>query len=65
MTTKTSVKVKLIGGDGNAFAVLGKVIRALRAAGVSEGEIKQFTDEAKSGDYNHLLATVMEWVEVD
>ena len=30
---KTNVKVKLVGEDGNAFAILGKVIKALKRAG--------------------------------
>jgi hypothetical protein len=37
---------------------------ALRSGGASPDEIERFIDEATSGDYNHLLATVMEWVEV-
>lgn len=58
------VSVKLIGEDGNAFAILGSVIREMRRAGVSDDEIKKFTDEATSGDYNDLLVTVMRWVQV-
>lgn len=50
--------------DGNAFAILGTVRRALRRAGVSQEEIKEFSDEATSGDYDHLLQTAMAWVEV-
>lgn len=50
--------------DGNAFAILGVVTRALRRAKVVEEERKKFMDEAMSGDYNHLLQTVMKWVNV-
>jgi len=64
MSRYSNVTVKLVGEDGNAFAILGRVQRALRKAGVPDDEIKQFLAEAKSGDYNHLLATVMDWVEV-
>lgn len=59
------ITVSLIGGDGNAFAVLGKVQRALRSAGVPSEEVEAFANEATSGDYDHLLATVMSWVEVE
>jgi len=59
-----NIKVELIGQDGNAFFILGKVSKALRAGGVSPEEVKTFMDTATSGDYNHLLATVMEWVEI-
>ena len=58
------VEVQLTGTDGNAFAVLGHVQKAMRRAGVPAEEISQFVGEATSGDYNHLLATCMAWVEV-
>lgn len=57
------VKVELSGQDGNAFLVLGRVRRALHNAGY-EREAEQFIQEATSGDYEHLLATCMEWVDV-
>ena len=56
--------VQLTGEDGNAFAILGRVQKALRRAGASEEYCKQFMVEATSGDYDHLLATVMQYVEV-
>jgi hypothetical protein len=59
-----NVTVELIGRDGNAFAILGTVIRELKRAGVSREEIDAFQAKATSGDYNNLLATVMETVEV-
>jgi hypothetical protein len=58
------VTVELTGTDGNAYAVLGRVRRALRDAGVSESEVEKFTSEATSGDYDYLLMTCMEWVDV-
>ncbi len=59
-----NVHVRLVGTDGNAFAVLGAVSRALRRAGVAKEERDAFFAEATSGDYDHLLATVRRWVEV-
>jgi len=59
-----NVKVQLTGGDGNAFAVLGKVRKALKRAGVDRAQIDEFTAEATACDYNHLLATCMRWVDV-
>ena len=61
---KYSVSVPLIGQDGNAFAILGSVQRALRKAGASKDEINQYLKDAMSGDYDNLLSTTMEWVEV-
>ena len=58
------IQVQLIGQDGNALAVLGCVRRALRKAGVSKEEINQYLKEATSGDYDNLLRTTMDWVEV-
>jgi len=57
--------VALVGEDGNAFALLGRVQWALRREGATPEEIKQFFDEATSGDYDHLLQTVMLWVTVE
>jgi len=59
------IHVKLVGEDGNAFSILGRVQGAMRRAKVPKDEIKAFQKEATSGDYDHLLATVMKWVDVD
>lgn len=59
-----NVKVKLVGNNGNAFAVLGACRKAAKAKNVSEDEIKAFMDEAMSGDYDHLLQTCMKWFDV-
>ena len=56
------VTVQLTGEDGNAFSIIGRVTGALRAEGVSQEIISQFTAEAMSGDYDHLLQTCMKWV---
>jgi len=59
------VTVKLVGEDGNAFAILGRVRAALKEAGCTPKEVQEFTDEATNGDYSHLLQTVCRWVSVD
>ena len=58
------VKVKLTGTDGNAFAVLGTVIRALKRAGLGKAA-EEFREEATTGDYDHLLQTVAKYVDVE
>lgn len=66
------IEVELIGQDGNAFVVLGLVQRALRRGLRQQGltlaavdaEVRLFSEEACAGDYDHLLRTCMEWVEV-
>lgn len=57
-------KVKLIGEDGNAFAILGRVFKAAQAVGWTKEEWDAFKKEATSGDYDHLLRTVMKYCEV-
>jgi hypothetical protein len=56
------IKVKLVGEDGNAFAILGRVHAALRRAGISKEERDAFNEKATAGDYNNLLRVVMETV---
>jgi hypothetical protein len=58
------VVVRLLGTDGNAFNLLGRVQRAMADAGVTADEIRAFTREATAGDYDHLLRTCCAWVEV-
>ena len=60
----TNVKVKLVGEDGNAFAILGKVKKALERAGHKD-LVAPFMEEATAGDYDHLLQTAMKYVEVE
>ena len=61
--SKTGIKVQLVGQDGNAFAILGRVSRALRQNGHKD-LVEQYQKEATSGDYNHLLAVTGEYVTV-
>ncbi len=64
MLTVTGIELQLTGTDGNAFAILGQARAAMRKAGIDRAQIDAFMDEAQSGDYDHLLATCMEWFEV-
>jgi hypothetical protein len=60
-----NLTVKLVGEDGNAFAILGRCRRAMRGAGIDEDEIDAFLAEATTGDYDHLLATAVRWLRVE
>lgn len=64
MVKYPEIEVELIGRDGNAFAILGAVQKELKRAKVPQEEITNFLDEATSGDYDHLLQTVISWVMV-
>ena len=63
-TRYPNIEVELLGHDGNAFAILGKVRKELKKNKVIDSEIQEFNSQATSGDYNNLLATVMDWVTV-
>jgi|TARA_B100001250_G_C19750878_1_gene767688 hypothetical protein len=64
-TTKyPDVEVQLVGEDGNAFAIMARVQRALRQHGVSKEEINEYLNESQSGDYDNLLYTATKWVTV-
>lgn len=57
------VKLNLVDVDGNAFSVMGKFSQAAKRQGFSQAEIDEVLDEAMSGDYNHLLATIQKHCE--
>jgi len=57
--------VELLGSDGNAMMVIAKCRRALKASGYTKEQIEEFSKEAMSGDYDHVLQTAMEWCEVE
>ena len=61
---KYDITVELIGHDGNAFAIMGRVRSALKKAGATEEELTQYSNESMSGDYDNLLQVAMQWVEV-
>lgn len=59
------VVVELSGLDGNAGSIMGRVSRALADAGAGRDDIATFRAQCMSGDYDNLLRTVMQWVEVE
>lgn len=61
---KYNIPVQLLGEDGNAMVLISKVRRALVKASVREAEVNKFVTEAMSGDYNKVIQTCMEWVDV-
>lgn len=59
-----NVRVKLAGEDGNVFAIIGRVCRALRQGGANDVDVKAFTDEIQAaGSYDDALVVVMRWVD--
>jgi hypothetical protein len=70
MTTSTTPKfpdarVRLSGEDGNVFAIIGRVRRALIRVGATDEDLKSFMSEVMNAkSYDEALQTVMRWVHV-
>lgn len=62
---KVKPVVKLIGHDGNAFAILGTVKQALARAGADKEYIDSYLNKAMSGDYDNLLMVTTDFCEVE
>ena len=56
--------VKIIGQDGNAFAIIGACQRAARRARWDKAKIDKIIEEMTSGDYNKVLCTAMKYFNV-
>ncbi len=56
-------RIKLVGEDGNIFAIIGRCSQALKKAGLCEEAKEMATRVMQSGSYDAALATVLEYVE--
>lgn len=63
MEKTEKVQFDIANSDGNAFALIGGWRRAARNQGWSEDDIEAVLAEAKSGDYDHLVQTIMGYSE--
>ena len=57
------ITLELVGLDGNAFSLMGAFRKQARKEGWSQSEIDEVLKEAMTKDYNHLLATLMDYCE--
>lgn len=64
MAIYEKISVELTESDGNAFAIIGKVTRALRKGGAPNLDIEKYQAESMSGTYDNILTTAMKWVNV-
>ena len=53
----------LIGIDGNALAVIGYVINAMKQCGYSRDAINMYKTDAVTGDYNNLLSLSIQMID--
>lgn len=57
--------VKLVGQDGNAFAIMGNCFREAKKAGWGPEAIEELKNLMTSGSYDNLLATAMRFFDVE
>ena len=60
-----TVKMNLVGLDGNAFALMGAFKQQARREGWTKDEISSVLNECMSGDYEHLIATLANHCEIE
>ena len=53
----------LVGVDGNAFSIMGYVRSAMKSAKMTSQDIDAYTKDARSSDYNHLLAVSCKMID--
>lgn len=54
------VNLKMVGLDGNAFAIMGAFQSQARKEGWTPNEINEVLDKARSLDYSNLITTIAE-----
>ena len=59
MKVNKKVDLSLLHLDGNAFYLIGAFRKQARKEGWTSEEIEEVTNECASGDYDHLLQTLM------
>lgn len=56
-------KFKMSGMDGNSFYLMGRFQKAARIAGWTQEQLDKAFTEMKSGNYDHLLQTIMKYTD--
>ena len=57
------IDLDLVGIDGNAYVIMATFQRQARKEKWTPDEIKSVLDECKTGDYDHLLQTIIAHIE--
>ena len=63
ITTNKKVQLDLSEQDGNAYALMAAFNSEARRAGFTKEERDFILKDAMSGDYNHLVGTLMAYCE--
>ena len=61
--SKRKNKYDLIGVDGNAFAIMGYVRRALIESGHGN-KVEEYFAKAKSGNYDNLVVVSLDYIDI-
>jgi len=61
----TKPRCKLVGTDGNIFALLGTAGRALSKAGLSDKKAEMSSRVMAAGSYDGALSIICEYVEAE
>lgn len=56
-------KYNLVGIDGNAYAIMAYVSRAMKEQGFNPSQIERYLQRAKKKDYNHLLSVSITYID--
>lgn len=56
------MKYDLVGVDGNAFSVMGYVLRAMKDCKMSRADQDAYKQDAMSSDYCHLISVSVDMV---
>lgn len=59
------IRIAMVGENGNAFSIMGRVQKAMKKEGCTPEEVTEVLDVMKEGDYNHLLNAVMDIFSID
>lgn len=63
MVVDKKVKLKLVGLNGNAFVLMGAFQAQAKREGWTAKEIAAVLDDAKSGNYAHLVSVLSDHCE--
>mgnify|MGYP005819696551 FL=1 len=58
-------ELQIGGEDGNAYMIIGRASKAWRGAGLPAEAWKEIEREMVSGDYDHLINTVMKHFDTE
>ncbi len=63
-TAESKPKIKIKDVEGNAFQILSRCQTAAKRADWSQDDLQKFLNEARKGDYQHLLEVTQQYFEV-